>query len=248
MTASNVTDKAAHHCAVHRGVAKGTYLVCMVYNICDKHSIASKYLASLRDVDEQSNRAAFREHLELLGSMFAYEISKTFDYRRVKTETPLGTAISHVPEDDIVLVTILRAGLPMHQGMLRILGDVDNGFIAARRLHHKDGSFEVSVDYVNCPDVDGRTLILCDPMLATGSSVTAALDAIREIGKPKHTHIVSIIASRFGVQYIKRMYPRADLWIAAEDEELTARSYIVPGLGDAGDLAYGSKRDSDRTI
>ena len=220
----------------------------MVYNICDKHSIASKYVASLRDVNKQANRAGFREKLELLGTLFAYEISKKFEYKQVKTETPLGTAASFVPETEVVLVTILRAGLPMHQGMLRMLGDVDNGFIAARRLHHKDGSFEISVDYVNCPDPKGRTVIICDPMLATGSSMTAAIDAIREIGKPKHIHIVSVIASRFGVQYMKRMYPKADIWIAAEDEELTAKSYIVPGLGDAGDLAYGSKRDADRTI
>ena len=217
----------------------------MVYNICDKHSIASKYLAALRDVHEQARRSAFRENLELLGGIFAYEISKTFDYKQLKTETPLGTAVSFVPSSEVALITIMRAGLPMHQGMLRVLGDVDNGFVAATRLHHKDASFEISVDYVNCPEIDGRTVILCDPMLATGSSMAATLEAVLEIGTPKRIHIVSAIASRFGLEYIKRLYPKADIWIAAEDEELTAKSYIVPGLGDAGDLAYGGKRDAD---
>ncbi len=217
----------------------------MVHNICEKHTIASKYLADLRDVERQSDRAAFRRNTELLGGIFAYEISKTFRYEQIKTETPLGTAVSHVPADDIALMTILRAGLPLHQGMLNVLGDVSNGFIAAQRMHHKDGSFNVNVDYITCPDVEGRTVILCDPMLATGVSMAKALEAIHEIGRPKNLHIVSIIASKFGLNYIKRLWPKADIWIAAVDEELTARSYIVPGLGDAGDLAYGGKRDHE---
>lgn len=217
----------------------------MVHNICEKHSIASKYLAHLRDIDLQKDRSAFRRNTELLGGIFAYEISKTFRYDQVKTETPLGTAISHVPGDDIALVTILRAGLPLHQGMLNVLGDVANGFIAAQRIHHKDGSFNVSVDYITCPDIEGSTVILCDPMLATGASMSKALEALYDIGKPRKLHIVSIIASRYGLNYIRRLWPKADLWVAGIDEELTARSYIVPGLGDAGDLAFGGKRDND---
>ena len=133
----------------------------------------------------------------------------------------------------------------MHQGMLHVLGDVANGFIAAQRIHHKDGSFNVNVDYITCPEIEGCTVILCDPMLATGASMSKALEAIHNIGKPRKLHIVSIIASNYGLNYIKRLWPKAELWVAGVDEELTAKSYIVPGLGDAGDLAYGGKRDYD---
>ena len=216
----------------------------MTHNICAQHSIASLYLAELRDMDRQNDRARFRKNLELLGSLFAYEISKTLTYGQIKTETPLGTALSYVPTDEIVLLTILRAGLPMHHGMLNILGDVESGFITTQRFHHKDGSFEVAVDYVTCPEVEGKTVIISDPMLATGSSMAKALEAVYEIGKPKMLHIVSVIAASYGLGYIRRLYPNADIWIGAEDEELTAKSYIVPGLGDAGDLTYGAKRDA----
>jgi uracil phosphoribosyltransferase len=215
----------------------------MVHNICRDNSIASKYLADLRDLEKQADRAHFRRNMELLGSIFAYEISKTFNYDKVKTETPLGTAVSHLPSDDVVLLTILRAGLPIHHGMLSVLGDVENGFIATQRLHHKDGSFEVAVDYITCPEVEGRTVIISDPMLATGSSMANALEAVLNIGTPKKLHVVSIIAATYGLDYLRRLYPKAHFWIAAQDEELTAKSYIVPGLGDAGDLAYGGKRD-----
>jgi uracil phosphoribosyltransferase len=217
----------------------------MVHNICEKHSIASKYLAHLRDIDLQKDRSAFRNITELLGGIFAYEISKTFRYDQIKTETPLGTAISHVPSDEIALLTILRAGLPLHQGMLNVLGDVANGFIAAQRIHHKDGSFNVNVEYITSPDIEGRTVILCDPMLATGSSMSKALEAIHEIGQPRKLHIVTIIAAKYGLNYIRRLWPKAQIWVAAVDEELTAKSYIVPGLGDAGDLAYGGKGDNE---
>jgi len=217
----------------------------MVHNICEQHSIASKYLAHLRDIDHQKNRAAFRRNTELLGGIFAYEISKSFRYDQIKTETQLGTAVSHVPGDKIVLLTILRAGLPLHQGMLNVLGDVANGFIAAQRMHHKDGSFTVNVDYITCPDIEGCTVILCDPMLATGASMSKALEAIHSFGTPRKLHIVSIIASKYGLDYIGRLWPMAELWVAGVDEELTARSYIVPGLGDAGDLAFGGKGDND---
>jgi len=215
----------------------------MIHNICTDNSIASKYVADLRDVHKQADSVHFRKNMELLGSIFAYEISKTFKYEKVRTETPLGTAISEVPVEDVVLLTIMRAGLPIHQGMLNVLGNVDNGFIAAQRLHHKDGSFEVAVDYITCPEVEGRTVIISDPMLASGSSMANALEAVYNIGKPKRVHVVSIIAASYGLNYVRRLYPKAHFWIAAQDEELTAKSYIVPGLGDAGDLAYGGKRD-----
>ncbi|MDX1477407.1 MAG: uracil phosphoribosyltransferase [Saprospiraceae bacterium] len=213
----------------------------MVHNICDQHSVASTLVLELRDVQLQTDRARFRRNMEKLGEIFAYEISKAFDYVAVKTETPLGTAVCYRPQDDIVLVTIVRAGLPMHQGMLNYFPDADNGVIATQRIHHKDGTFDISVDYINCPDIAGKILIVCDPMLATGSSMDKALEAIIRNGKPKQLHLVSIIASSYGLAYMRRLWPRAHIWIAAEDEELTAKSYIVPGLGDAGDLAFGGK-------
>lgn len=216
----------------------------MVKNICEQHSIASAYLSQLRDVKTQADRAVFRHNLRRLGAIFAYEISKTFEYVMRRTETPLGVALSHVPEDPVVLVTILRAGLPMHDGMLDFLGRIENGFVATQRLHHKDGSFEVEVDYIQCPDVEGKTVIICDPMLATGSSIVTSLEAVREIGRPAKVHVVSVIATTAGINYVKRYWPKADFWVAAIDEEMTAKSLIVPGLGDAGDLAYGGKRDS----
>lgn len=213
----------------------------MVHNICDRHSVASVFLAQLRDVAMQTDRARFRNNMEKLGEIFAYEISKTFDYKKIETETPLGTATSYEPDEEIVLVTIIRAGLPMHQGMLNYFPGANNGIVATQRIHHKDGSFDISVDYINCPDVTGKVLIVCDPMLATGSSMDKALEEIINTGKPKALHLVSIIASSYGVAYMRRLWPRAHIWVAAEDEELTARSYIVPGLGDAGDLAFGGK-------
>jgi uracil phosphoribosyltransferase len=215
----------------------------MVNNICSAHSVASSFLAELRDVEVQSDRARFRANMERMGEIFAYEISKTFHYRAVETETSLGTAVSHVMDAEIVLLTILRAGLPLHRGMLNYFGDVQNGFVATQRHHHKDGSFDIGVDYLNCPELDDKVLIICDPMLATGSSMVSTLEALEELGQPAHVHLVAIIASTYGIRYVNRECPEADIWIAAEDEELTAKSYIVPGLGDAGDLAYGHKTE-----
>lgn len=213
----------------------------MVHNISEQNSIANKYLAQLRDVSIQQDRMLFRKNLTRLGQIFAYEISKTFKYRTENTETPLGIASSYLPENKVVLATILRAGLPFHMGFLDFFDDADNAYVSTFRKHHKDGTFEVSLEYLNCPDVTGSTLILTDPMLATGSSMHKTLEAIIQIGKPKAVHIAAIIAANYGLNYIKRLYPKAHIWIAAEDEELTAKSYIVPGLGDAGDLAYGGK-------
>jgi uracil phosphoribosyltransferase len=202
----------------------------MVNNICSAHSVASSFLAELRDVEVQSDRARFRANMERMGEIFAYEISKTFHYRAVETETSLGTAVSHVMDAEIVLLTILRAGLPLHRGMLNYFGDVQNGFVATQRHHHKDGSFDIGVDYLNCPELDDKVLIICDPMLATGSSMVSTLEALEELGQPAHVHLVAIIASTYGIRYVNRECPEADIW-------------IVPGLGDAGDLAYGHKTE-----
>ena len=179
--------------------------------------------------------------MERLGNIFAYEISKYLEYTDQEVETPLGIANTSIPSSKVVLCTILRAGLPLHNGMLDYFDDASNAFVAAYRKNHKDGSFEISLEYVTCPDLNDATLILIDPMLATGASIEKSIDSLQEFGVYKELHIVTIIASSYGVKHVKRLYPKAHLWMAAEDDELTAKSYIVPGLGDAGDLAYGKK-------
>lgn len=213
----------------------------MIFNLSETPSVGSVLISELRDVEIQKDRMRFRKNLERLGEIFAYEISKTVDYSVKEVETPLGTANAHFPNQQFVLATILRAGLPMHQGMLNLLDHADNAFISAYRKHHKDGTFEVNVEYVSCPDLTGTTLIISDPMLATGASMDLAIKALLEYGKPHSIQIVTAIASDYGVNYIRRMHPTAKLWVGAIDEELTAKSYIVPGLGDAGDLSYGAK-------
>jgi len=213
----------------------------MLHNLSLKNSLVNKFLAELRDVNIQNDRLRFRHNLERLGNIFAYEISKTLSYEEVDIETPLGIAKTNMPSSKIVLATVLRAGLPLHNGLLQYFDDANNAFIAAYRKNHKDGSFEINLEYITCPNLTDCTLIVIDPMLATGASVQQSVEALNKYGKYKSLHIVTIIASSYGVNFVKRLYPKAHLWMAAEDEELTAKSYIVPGLGDAGDLAFGSK-------
>ena len=213
----------------------------MIHNLSSQNSIANTYLAQLRNVHTQNNRLLFRKNMERIGNIFAYEISKYFKYTPLEVETPLGIANTAVHEENIVLCTILRAGLPLHDGLLDYFDNANNAFVAAYRKTHKDGTFEIYLEYITCPDLNGATLILTDPMLATGSSIQKTLESLAEYGKYDQLHIVSIIASSYGVQQIERLYPDAHLWLIAEDEELTAKSYIVPGLGDAGDLAFGKK-------
>ncbi len=213
----------------------------MTFNLSEKDTIANKFVAELRSVEIQSDRMRFRRNMERIGEILAYEISKTFEYEEVEVETPLGIAISSVPKEHIVLGTILRAGLPMHQGMLNIFDDADNAFVSAYRRHHKDGTFEIKLEYVSCPNLEGSTLIIADPMLASGASVVTTLKELLRYGKPKAVHVASAIAAMDGVDHVRRIFPKAHIWLGALDEELTARSYIVPGLGDAGDLAYGEK-------
>jgi uracil phosphoribosyltransferase len=212
-----------------------------MFNLSKHNSIANKYIAELRDVNIQKDRMRFRRNMERIGEILAYEISKTLEYKEKEVETPLGIAPVNLPTQRIVLGTILRAGLPMHQGALNIFDDAENAFISAYRMHHKDGTFEINIEYTSCPNVDDCILILCDPMLATGASMDLAIKALQEFGKPKATHIMTAVASTYGIDHIKRLNPDVKLWIGAEDDELTAKSYIVPGLGDAGDLSYGSK-------
>ncbi len=213
----------------------------MIYNLADHHSIANKFIAELRDTTIQKDAMRFRRNLERVGEILAYELSKKMNFIPQDTETPLGIATAYVPMNQVVLGTILRAGLPLHQGLLNYFDMAENAFVSAYRQHHKDGSFEINVQYVSCPNLDGKTLIIADPMLATGASMDLTIKALKEYGTPAEIHVVTAIASMQGVQYIHRQHPNVHIWMGACDEELTAKSYIVPGLGDAGDLSFGAK-------
>lgn len=213
----------------------------MVVQLTETNTLISQYISEIRDINIQNDRLRFRKNLERLGSIFAYEISKTLEYENVSVETPLGVADSYRVKDKVVIAAILRAGLPVHQGVLDFFDFADNAFISAYRKHHKDGSFEIDLQYITCPNLSDKVLVISDPMLATGASLGKALEAIQSYGSPKEIHIITIIACKVGVEYISRLYPDVTLWVGAMDDELTAKSYIVPGLGDAGDLSYGSK-------
>ncbi len=209
----------------------------------NKNSLFNEFIAEVRNVEVQTDSMRFRRNLERIGEIFAYEISKVMKYSEQEVVTPLGIANIQRLQEKPVLATILRAGLPLHQGFLNFFDHADNAFISAFRKYYKDGTFEIQIDYLSSPDLDDKTLILCDPMLATGQSLTLAYDELLTKGDPMHTHIVSIIASKQGLDYVmsKLNSDNCTFWIGAIDEELTAHSYIVPGLGDAGDLAYGIK-------
>lgn len=215
----------------------------MVINIGSKNSVVNQFLRELRDASIQQDSMRFRFNMERLGGIFAYEISKTLNFEPKEVITSLGTAEIPVITNTPVLATILRAGLPLHQGMLNILDKADNAFVSAYREHRKDDEFSIQIEYVSCPDLEKRVLVLSDPMLATGQSMVSSYKALLGHGKPSHTHFVSVVASVQGVEYLKRMLPKTGttIWIAAIDDELTAQGYIVPGLGDAGDLAFGQK-------
>lgn len=213
----------------------------MVFNLAAKNTIANRFIAELRNVEIQKDRLRFRRNLERIGEVLAYEISRTIGYARSEVETPLGLAPVMLPSDRIVLATILRAGLPFHQGMLNYFDQADNVFIAAFRKHHKDGSFDIQLDYVSTPYLDDCVLVLADPMLATGASINLTLKELERFGKPTAIHVAAVIASTSGIEAVQKRWPQAYIWAGAIDEELTAKSYIVPGLGDAGDLAFGEK-------
>ncbi|MBK5284220.1 MAG: uracil phosphoribosyltransferase [Bacteroidia bacterium] len=208
----------------------------------NQNSILNQFIAELRDEEIQKDRMRFRRNLERIGEIFAYEISKQLSYTSKEVTTPLGIATVPVLSEQPIIGTILRAGLPLHQGFLNFFDSADNAFISAYRKHHKDGSFDIKLEYVSAPRLDNRILILSDPMLATGSSIVMTYRALLEHGTPKQTHIVAALASTQGVNYVKsHLSSEVTLWIGAVDEELTAQAYIVPGLGDAGDLSFGNK-------
>lgn len=215
----------------------------MVHNLSEQNSIFNQFIAELRDINIQKDGMRFRRNLERMGEIMSYEISKTLEYQKKETTTPLGIAETSHLVSQPVIATILRAGLPMHIGVLNYFDNAQNAFISAYRRHHKDNSFDIHVEYVSSPNLDGKILILCDPMIATGSSIVLAYKAILAKGTPKHVHIISAISSKEGVDYVRANMPTKNftIWCGAIDEELTAHSYIVPGLGDAGDLAFGEK-------
>ncbi len=214
----------------------------MVQILSAQHSIINQFVAEIRDHEIQKDRMRFRRNLERIGEMAAIEISRTMEYKTREVVTPLGIANVEVLKEQPVVATILRAGIPLHQGVLNYFDHADNAFVSAYRRHHKDGTFDIHLEYISSPPLESRVLILTDPMLATGSSMVMTYKAMLQKGRPSHTHIVAAIASIQGIEYVKSHLPAGvTIWVAAVDEELTAQSYIVPGLGDAGDLAYGSK-------
>lgn len=213
----------------------------MIRNLCAEHSLVSNWVSELRNIDVQQDRMRFRRNLERIAEVIGYEISKQLESVDQEITTPMGSATCKVLKKQPVLATILRAGLPMHTGLLNYFDKADNAFLSAYRKHHADGSFEISLEYMSCPDLDGRVVIICDPMLATGSSLVKSIQHLREEGDIKELHIVCAIACTVGIEYVLRAEPKAYIWCGDIDEELTAKGYIVPGLGDAGDLAYGSK-------
>jgi len=213
----------------------------MVINLSERHSLVSNWVAELRDVELQKDRMRFRKNLERIGEVIAYEISKRMQFEEKEIETPLGTAVSKMMAEQPVLATILRAGLPLHQGMLNFFDKADNAFISAYRKHHKDGTFDISLDSVSCPDLEERIVIISDPMLATGSSLVKTIQYLKDEGNPREIHVVCAIACTVGIEYVKREEPSVIIWCGGIDDELTAKGYIVPGLGDAGDLAFGAK-------
>jgi uracil phosphoribosyltransferase len=215
----------------------------MTVQLNAQHSILNRFLADLRDEHVQKDPLRFRRSMERIGEVMAYELSRTFEYRTEEVITPLGTARVDLPIEQPVLATILRAGLPLHQGMLNYFDRADSAFVSAYRKHRKgEDGFDIEVEYMSSPSLEDRVLVLTDPMLATGRSMVMVYRALLRLGRPKAVHVVSVIASAEGLEHVKSHMPAGTrIWVGAVDEEMTAQAYIVPGLGDAGDLAYGAK-------
>ncbi|WP_237277365.1 uracil phosphoribosyltransferase [Tenacibaculum ovolyticum] len=214
-----------------------------INHLAKEKSILNKFLAEIRNVDVQKDSMRFRRNIERIGEVLGYELSKNLSFENKMIETPLGIKGTELPVNDVILCSILRAGLPLHNGLLNYFDDAENAFISAYRHHpNNDEEFEIVVEYFASPSIDGKTLLLVDPMLATGRSLVAVYEAVKKYGTPKEIKIVSVIGSAEGVEYIAKFFPEnTDLWIADIDNELSDKGYIVPGLGDAGDLAFGTK-------
>lgn len=215
-----------------------------VINLGENNTILNRFVAQMRDKVVQKDSMRFRKNLERVGQIFAYEISKTLNYSEKPVMTPLGIANINTHDDKVVVATILRAGLPLHEGILSYFDDAQNAFVAAYRKYDKGEDFHINIEYSSTPDMTGKTLILADTMLATGASLEIAYKKLCEDGEPSYTHLVCPISSAYAVEYLQKnlLADNITLWVAAIDEELTSHSYIVPGLGDAGDLAYGEKK------
>lgn len=214
-----------------------------VHNIGAQNSIFNHFIAEIRDREIQKDPMRFRRNLERIGEVFAYEISKHLEYSEQEVITPLGQANVPLFSPQPVVASVLRAGLTMHTGLLNYFDRAENAFISAYRKHRKDGSFGIEVEYLSCPSLEDKTLILADPMLATGSSMLLSYQALIKFGTPRHTHIVTTICSAEGLDFLRMKMPQnVTIWTGAIDEEMTSQAYIVPGLGDAGDLAYGTKK------
>lgn len=214
-----------------------------VHHLLEKNSIANTFISQLRDINLQTDRMRFRRNIERLGEIMGYELSKNFNFSEKEVQTPLGQAKIQLPQEELVICSILRAGLPLHTGLLNYFDAADNSFISAYRHHpNNDEEFEILVEYLASPSLEGKTLILADPMLATGRSFVNVLKALEKMGTSKVIHLVSVIGATEGIEYLETVFPEnSHLWIATIDEKLNERGYIVPGLGDAGDLCFGSK-------
>ncbi|MGM9800453.1 MAG: uracil phosphoribosyltransferase [Muribaculaceae bacterium] len=214
-----------------------------VINFAEEYSLISQYMTELRDVNMQGDMLRFRHNLQRIGEIMAYEISKTIDYKDIDITTPLADMKSKVIDSKVVLATIFRAGLPFHQGFLNYFDHAENAFVSAYRKYKEKENFDICIEYLASPRLDGKTLIIADPMLATGASMELSYRALITKGNPAHIHVCSVIASQQAVDYIRRTFPedKTTVWLGAVDPEINAHSYIVPGLGDAGDLAYGIK-------
>ena len=215
----------------------------IVHSLGEENSLLNKFVGEIRDAKIQRDSMRFRRNIERIGEILGYELSKTLNYRNQMVETPLGTKEMSMPVDDLVLCSVLRAGLPLHQGLLNYFDNAENAFISAYRHHRGDeDAFEVIVKYFAAPSLENKTLVLTDPMLATGKTLENVLNALKDHGKPKQIHIISVIGSQSGIDHIKTVFPKnTQLWIAAIDTQLNSKGYIIPGIGDAGDLAFGVK-------
>ncbi len=215
----------------------------MITHILDRNkTILNKFLSEIRDNSIQKDPMRFRRNIERIGEILTYELSKEFSYTSQLIETPLGTKTMNLPTQDIVVASILRAGLPLHNGILNYLDGAENAFISAYRKHHSETEFEIKVEYLASPSLENKTLILADPMLATGQSLVNVYEGLKKHGTPKEIHLVCVIAAEKGIAYIQKHFPsNTTLWIATVDEKLNNKGYIIPGLGDAGDLSFGIK-------
>jgi uracil phosphoribosyltransferase len=214
-----------------------------IHNLSQENSILNSFISEIRDVHIQSDRMRFRRNIERIGEVLCYEMSKTLSFSPKTVTTPLGKSDTQLYNDDIVLCSILRAGVPLHSGLLNYFDDAENAFISAYRHHkHNPETFEIVVEYLACPSLEGKTLVLADPMLATGQSMVATFEALKPFGTPRHIHLVSVIGAFEGVEFVGEHFgDDTHLWIAAIDDTLSDKGYIIPGLGDAGDLAFGKK-------